>query len=559
MKKTMLSIMLTATLVSGSCCFTGVLAKEGSMNQPNAKITVTANSSGTSSKSTKSNSYEDQKINIFLQGKSSDKVKITEKDILAYLEQNKSSFTNISGTNNFKIVSMEKDNLGYTKVKVSQSINDVPIRGSEIILHLDKDGIIKNIIGSVNKDYKPLDTTRAQTLSPSKAIDIAKKQFTYTSLMKEPDAKRQIVIKDGSPTLVYSVNIYYTEPDIGNWDVLIDSVSGSIISKESNIRYDGAATGTGTAVDGSKKNLNLNLSKNSYQMIDTTKSMSGQIKTYTANNRKVEPGTIVSNKTNAFNTENLKASVSAHYYAGVVYDFYKNLFNRNSIDNKGMSIISTTHYGNAYDNAFWDGNQMVYGDGDGKEFTYFSGDLDVVAHELTHGVTSNTANLDYYDQSGALNESFSDVMGVLIQSYDNSDVKNGGSWKFNSKDWVVGDAIYTPNIPGDALRSLADPTLYDQPDNMKNYVNGSDDNGGVHTNSGIPNKAAFLIAQKIGCEKTARIYYRALTEYLTNNSDFSAARNALVSAASDLYGTSEVTAVNNAFDSVGVTQSSNLQ
>jgi bacillolysin/thermolysin len=533
------------------------------MKQSNTKINVTANLNGTSSQSTKSNSYEDQKSNIFLHGKLSDKVQITEKDILAYLEQNKSSFTNISGANNFKIVSMEKDNLGYTKVKVSQSINDIPIRGSEIILHLDKDGVIKNVIGSINKNYKPLDNMKIQALSPNQAIDIAKKQFTYTALMKEPQAQKQIIIKDGAPTLIYSVNIYYTEPDIGNWDVLIDGVSGNIISKVSNIRYDGASTGTGKAVDGSTKSLNLYTVGKSYEMIDATKAMSGKIKTYSANNRQVEPGNLVTNTTNTFNTESLKASVSAHYYAGVVYDFYKNLFGRNSIDNNGMNIISTTHYGKSYDNAYWDGSQMVYGDGDGTEFTYLSGDLDVVAHELTHGVTQYTANLDYNNQSGALNESFSDVLGVLVETYDKYNVKNGGSWNFNAGDWVVGAAIYTPNTPGDALRSLANPTLYNQPDNMNNYVSSSDDEsgdyGGVHTNSGITNKAAFLVAKSIGCNKTSAIYYRALTSYLTSNSDFSAARNALVSAASDLYGDSgsEVTAVNSAFDSVGITSSSN--
>ncbi|WPC43457.1 M4 family metallopeptidase [Clostridium sp. JS66] len=556
MKKTMLSIMLTAALVSTSCCFTNVFAK----GQSNSNATITETLNSKANENTNSNSYQDKKTNIFITDKSSDKISITENDILKYLEQNKSSFTNASGTSNFKIISMKKDNLGYTQVKIAQAINGIPIRESEIILHLDKDGTIKNLIGAVNKSYKQLDNVKAQCISPKEAVNIAKKQFNYTNLNNTPEAKQQIIIKNGSPILVYSVNIYYTDPEIGNWDVLLDALNGSIIQKVNNIRYDGAAKGTGTAVDKSTKDLNLYKSKNSYQMIDTTKPMNGQIKTYTANNKKVQPGTIVSNSTNKFDTENFKASVSAHYYAGVVYDFYKNLFNRNSIDDAGMNIISTTHYGKNYDNAFWDGQQMVYGDGDGRDFTYFSGDLDVVAHELTHGVDSTSANLDYSDQSGALNESFSDVFGVLIQSYDNCNVRNGGTWKFNSKDWVVGDGICLPTGSYTALRSLSDPKLYNQPDNMKDYVNTSDDNGGVHTNSGIPNKAAFLIAQNIGCEKTARIYYRALTGYLTTNSDFLATRNALISSASDLnYSASDIAAIKNAFDSVGITDNSNLQ
>lgn len=558
MKKTVLSIVLTAALVSTSCCFSNAFAKE----QPNSNATITQTLNSKTYQNSISTPYQDKKSNIFITSKSSDKISTTEKDILSYLEKNKSLFTNVNGTNNFKIISIKKDDLGYTQVKVAQSINSIPIRGSEIILHLDKDGSIKNIIGSVNKNYNQTKMARENALSitPEEAINIAKKQFNYNNLNNTPEANQQIIIKDGSPILVYSVNIYYTDPEIGNWDVLLDASNGSIIKKVNNIRYDGAAKGTGTAVDKSTKDLNLNKSRTSYQMIDTTKPMSGQIKTYTANNRKVQPGTIVSNNTNKFDTENFKASVSAHYYAGVVYDFYKNLFNRNSIDGNGMSIISTTHYGRNYDNAFWDGYQMVYGDGDGRDFTYFSGDLDVVAHELTHGVTTNSANLDYSDQSGALNESFSDIFGVLIQSYDNCNVRNGGTWKFDSKDWIVGDGICLPTGSYTALRSLADPKIYGQPDNMNDYVNTSNDNGGVHTNSGIPNKAAFLIAKNIGCEKTARIYYRALTEYLTNNSDFLATRNALISSASDLkYSSSDVTAIKNAFDSVGITDSSNLQ
>jgi Zn-dependent metalloprotease len=334
----------------------------------------------------------------------------------------------------------------------------------------------------------------------------------------------------------------------------VEATSGTILEKEDKIRYDGPTTGTGTAVDGTTKPLNLYLSGSTYQMKDTTKPMTGQIITYTANNAETEPGSIVTNTSSNFNTTSLKAAVSAHYYAGVVYDFYKNLFSRNSLDNAGMGITSTVHYGSSYDNAFWDGTQMVYGDGDGSEFTYFSGDLDVVGHEMTHGVTENTANLNYSNQSGALNESMSDILGVLIETYDKYNVKNGGTWSFNSADWVVGDDIYTPGTPGDALRSLANPTLYDQPDNMSNYYNTSSDNGGVHTNSGIPNKAGYLIAQAIGCAKTAQIYYRALTNYMTTTTDFLGARNALTQAATDLYGASsqEVTAVSNAYDAIGV-------
>ncbi|MNJ52399.1 Bacillolysin precursor [compost metagenome] len=181
-------------------------------------------------------------------------------------------------------------------------------------------------------------------------------------------------------------------------------------------------------------------------------------------------------------------------------------------------------------------------------FLPLSGDLDIVGHELTHGVTEFTANLEYYGESGALNESISDIIGNTIEG----------------KNWLLGDAVYTPNTPGDALRSLSNPTLYGQPDHYSNLYTGSSDNGGVHTNSGINNKAFYLLAQGgtfhnvnvagIGRDKAVDIYYRALVYYLTVYSDFSDMRVAAIQSAKDLYGanSSEVTSVTNAYNAVGV-------
>jgi Zn-dependent metalloprotease len=497
---------------------------------------------------------KDGKLQVFISGKLSDKQAIDEKSALTFLEDNKDLFGVKEPSNNFKILSINKDELGFTNVKAAQLINGIPVRGAEISVQFDKTGVVSNVSGSLASGVDSPKSIIANTISEKQAIDTAKKQFKFNSLSKDPTVEKQVIVLDGTAHETYKVNIYYQDPEIANWDVFIDTNSGNVIDKKSKIRFDGNVTGSGTLVDGTTKSLNLYQSGSSYQMLDKTKAMTGQIKTYTAANKQTEPGTLVANSSSTFNTTSFKAPVSAHYYAGVVYDFYKNLLGRNSIDNNGMSIISTAHYGSAYNNAYWDGNQMVYGDGDGTTFTYFSGDLDVVGHELTHGVTQYTANLDYQDEPGALNESMSDIMGVLIDSYDKYNVRGGGTWQFSSADWVVGDKIYTPGTPGDALRSLANPTLYDQPDNYSNYVNTSDDNGGVHTNSGIPNKAAYLVAQSLGCEKTAKIYYRALTTYMSSSTDFLAARNAAVKAATDLYGASsaEVTAVNNAFSGVGI-------
>jgi Zn-dependent metalloprotease len=199
-------------------------------------------------------------------------------------------------------------------------------------------------------------------------------------------------------------------------------------------------------------------------------------------------------------------------YAGAVRDYFKNSLNRNSIDNLGMNLILNVHFGVDYMNAFWDGDEMTFGDGDGTIFVNFTKSLDVVAHELAHGVTQFTANLDYYSQSGALNEHFSDVFGTVITQHAKGQTAHNA-------DWLVGNEIMGPDLYGEALRSMRAPGMaYDnslmgkdpQPDHMKNYYNGPQDNRGVHINSGIPNKAFYLAAMEIGTDKAALIWYNAL-------------------------------------------------
>lgn len=450
----------------------------------------------------------------------------------------------------FNVKSIKKDALGFTHIKLSQKLNGINLDKGDITVHFNKDNIITSISSNINYFLLDPSVLFKTTITEQAAKSIVQNQYANTNAQIS-DGTKLIINKDKTPYQVYKFNVYYQQPNIGNFDVYVDTSTGKVIDTVNKIRYDGPTTGTGIAVNGTTRTLDLYQSGTSYQTKDTTKAMSGQILTYTANNAQTEPGTLYSSSSTTISD---KAIVSAHSYAGVVYDFYKDIFNRNSIDDNGMSIKSTAHYGSKYNNAFWDGTQMVYGDGDGTTFKSLSGDLDVVGHEMTHGVTSSTADLAYQDQSGALNESISDVFGVLIQTWDKYNVINGGAWTFNPADWVVGDEIYTPNIAGDALRSLADPTLYNQPAVMDNYYNTTSDQGGVHTNSGIPNKAAFLIAQAIGCEKTAKIYYRALTTYFNSSTNFVGAHDGFVQAATDLYGATgaEVKAINDAFTTVGV-------
>lgn len=203
---------------------------------------------------------------------------------------------------------------------------------------------------------------------------------------------------------------------------------------------------------------------------------------------------------------------------GDTYNFYKTILGRNSIDNKGLVMVGSVHYDRKYSNAMWDGTQMVFGDGDGTLFNGFTDELDVIGHELTHGVVQYTANLEYEGESGALNESMADVFGIQIKQ-----------WKLKQTaaqaDWLIGEGILAKGVKGVALRSMKDPgSAYDderlggkdpQPGSYDNIVVTSDDNGGVHLNSGIPNKAFYLASVALGghsWDQAGKIWYAALTD-----------------------------------------------
>ena len=214
--------------------------------------------------------------------------------------------------------------------------------------------------------------------------------------------------------------------------------------------------------------------------------------------------------------------------SGATFDFFWDAYQRSSIDGAGGPLLATVHYGRDYDNAFWNGERMVFGDGDGEVFVGFTGSLTVIAHELAHGVTEYEGGLVYQGQSGALNESISDVFGSLTEQHHREQTVEEASW-------LIGEGIFTDAVQGVALRSLAAPgTAYDddvlgrdpQPAHMDDYVRTSDDNGGVHINSGIPNHAFYLAARALGghaWERAGLIWYRTLTSgTLSSTADFTA-------------------------------------
>lgn len=246
---------------------------------------------------------------------------------------------------------------------------------------------------------------------------------------------------------------------------------------------------------------------------------------------------------------------------GATYKFYSEVFQRNSIDGNGSALDAVVHYGRGYDNAFWDGSRMNFGDGDGKVFNRFTKSLSVIGHELTHGVTQYSAKLAYRGQAGALNESVSDVFGVLVEQY-----KLGQ--KADAASWLVGEGLFTDKVQGVAIRSMKAPgTAYDDPalgkdpqrPTMSGYVKTTSDNGGVHINSGIPNHAFYLTAATLGghaWERAGRIWYQTLTGgKVSGNVDFAGFAAATTATATSLYGddSAEAEAVRDAWQKVEVT------
>jgi Zn-dependent metalloprotease len=280
---------------------------------------------------------------------------------------------------------------------------------------------------------------------------------------------------------------------------------------------------------------------------------------YDEKNSEVPPGVLVLNE-GGKPTESDPDIKRAYDYTGATWDVYSTFYQRNSIDNAGMPIISCVHFGEQWQNACWDGSEMLYGDGDGEIFADFTIDIDVIAHELTHGVTQYTCNLVYEFQPGALNESISDVFGTVVKQ-----------WYFKQSvtqaDWLIGENVLVGPF---SLRSMKAPgTAYvdhpilgtdPQPAEMKYFLKLSmeEDNGGVHLNSGIPNRAFYLSAVGIGgnsWEKAGLIWYKTITQGgLRPTANFKTFANTTIKVASVLYGkkSNEYKAVSDAWHTVGV-------
>ncbi|WP_420457156.1 M4 family metallopeptidase [Rubrivirga sp.] len=474
------------------------------------------------------------------------------------------------------------DQLGLTHVRVQQTVGGVPVWGAESALHVRR-GQAYAWGGDLHPGAVGVSTRPALDASASiQAAQRALGSVEYRRSVGDAPLSGQAEVDEWAPQvglvvfphdegyrLAYHVRLFVDAPTPANWEVFVDAATGEVIHRfnslhtfdpraeaasgvpyartpDTSVLFAGPTNGTGTSTFGGTLAIPTFLSGSSYYLYDTTRGPQ-YIRTMTANNGTGLPGSYITDSDNNFTATAARAGVDAHFGAVATFDYYKNTHGRNSYNGNNASITSTVHYSSNYNNAFWNGSQMVYGDGDGTTFAPLV-ELDIVAHELTHAVTSSTAGLIYQNESGALNESMSDIFAIMV----------------DRNDYTVGELSYTPGVPGDALRSLSNPPAGNQPDNYADRYIGSQDNGGVHINSGISNKAAYLLSAggtfrgvtvaSIGRAKVEKIFYRALTTYFTQSTNFAGARQGTLQATADLYGSgsSTYTAVQNAWAAVGV-------
>ncbi|MBN3544395.1 M4 family metallopeptidase [Fictibacillus barbaricus] len=554
-KKLIAPIVLSSALLAGSI--------------PVNVFAQPVNSSEISSVQASKEWKERASVPFFVKDRSAEKFSSgSASNALNYLKKNEDKTGIKNPDKHLKVKSVQKDELGMTHVRFTQAINGISVEGSEVMVHFNEKHEIVSVNGRTNQTLADAAVDTAASISSDAALQVALSSVNAPEeLTYEPTTELVVFPFEKKNHTAYKVNVNFMGDEPGNWFVYVDANSGKVIDKFNGLMHveeNKTQKGVGKGVHGEHRELHVTRVKEEgsgtkFALADYSHENLGGIETYDAKNDNTSSNdTLYVGNSAAFIGDYDRALVDAHYNSEKVYDYFLNEHGRNSLDGKGMAIISKVHYGNNYNNASWNGRWMTYGDGDGKFMISLSAGLDVAAHEMTHGVITHSANLVYRNQSGALNESFADVFGALV----------------DDSDWEMGEDIMAPAAKADGvtvLRSLSNPNgvvvaneqrraystnggVY--PDHMDEFYNmpTSVDGGGVHVNSSITNHAAYLIGQEIGREKLGKIYYRALTVYLTSNSNFSDARQAIVQSAIDLYGegSEEEAAVHSEFDAVGI-------
>ncbi|HJW32611.1 MAG TPA: M4 family metallopeptidase [Holophagaceae bacterium] len=508
----------------------------------------------------------------------------------------------LNGLHDFQMVNANTDQLGMTHARFQQTFQGVKVFGGEIITHMDAAGSHRAMT-LAHQPVVALNTTPG--LQASEALALAhqilapKGGYAYApkvELVIVPETEtiavrptrraldmtfdtttsREQVVRY---TLAYHV---HTELENGteetaHTDFLINAHTGAVIDRWSTLHTAGA-TGTGNSQFSGNVALQTNSTASGYEMRDMTRGTAGNYTT-NLNHATSGVGTIYTDTDNAWGdganyvegssttaANGQTAAVDAHYGLGVTWDMYKNVFGRNGIDGVGTTTYSRVHYSNSYDNAFWSDSCFCMTYGDGNSFLTLTA-LDVAGHEMTHGVTSRTANLTYRGESGGLNESMSDIFGTMAEFYRGS---TGTTIPATGGNFTIGEQLQTPayNHP---LRYMYKPSL---DGSSKDAWSTSLKRLDVHYSSGPMNRCFYFMSQGasststsnfyssylpggmtgIGNDKAARIVFRALTTYMTSSTVYAGARTACLSAATDLYGagSAEYTAVANAFKAINV-------
>lgn len=461
----------------------------------------------------------------------------------------------------FALVSAEQDELGQTHVRLNQFRNGVRVFGAQVITHLDA----KSMRAVSGREFDEVQVETNPEMTPVQAVEAAKAALKFNGQFAEEPTAELVILPhelfknedDKDASLVYHVQLKIEDGTTAtaHHQYFINAKNGSVVW-----HFDALPHGTGHSLYSGAQTINTESSFSfplfTYRMRDNAR---GDAEVRDMNNATSGIGTLFSKPFidvwgNGLASNDESAAVDVFFGMARTWDYYKYVHGRDGIDGAGFKMVARVHYGSNYNNAFWNGTNITFGDGNGTTFSPLVS-LDVVAHEITHGVTEKTAGLIYSKESGALNESFSDIFGTMVEYYSGI-----------NPDYLIGEDCYTPGTSGDALRSMANPTLYGDPDHYSNRYTGSGDNGGVHTNSGIPNNAFYLLANggtngtsglsvtSIGRFKARAIFYRALTTYLGPSSRFIDARRWTLQAAADLYGagSTEYNAVGQAWRAVGL-------
>lgn len=451
---------------------------------------------------------------------------------------------------------IHRDPKGQLHVRLDQHIGGVPVFGGQLIAHLDSRGALRSITDDLTPSVG-LPSLRPR-LTAGAALREARADFARGT--SESPIMDLVLFEgfDGDINLTWMVHLTDIESDTPAERIyFIDAHSGDVVFDYDNL-HTRAAQGDGESLYLGTVPLTTDSTATGYQMKDPAR---GNLYTTDMGNGTSGNGTLYTDADNHWGngkmTDRATAAVDAHHGAMMTWDFYLEVMGREGIRNTGEGSLSRVHYGNSYNNAFWNDSCfcMTYGDGDGRMLDPLVA-LDVVGHEMTHGVTSSTSGLVYFWDAGGMNEGFSDIIGTAVEFY----VAERGI--DSDPDYLIGEDIYTPGQPGDAMRYMDDPSKdgrsIDHASQMRVFTD-------PHYSSGLPNNVFYLashggqnqtsgdrVNNPIGVEKAATIFYHAVASYMTPRARFTAQRDATVEAALDIYSEAEADVMSAAWSACGV-------